>query len=551
MPNIEAMSLALNNRVGVYDILTYGSNASPGVTDMTSAVQACYTAAPAGSTVFWPGGQTYLITGQINLRKHNITTVFGGGGEDSGVNAGTSNGDGCCILHIPTAAGTLFDIATATPSSTQLNNPTFEGSVLVYSTDTTYSKTAFKFSNVSRPVFNGRISVAGATGAGSFYRGNSGGDGGSVGVYILGREQVNLGDVSLYAQVPLRFGANPDGSGYDMDHVHVGDAILSAGTSNAPSTLIHSCVLIDNNVRMSVVTFDGYMALVGGKHKVYWKPTSNLTSSTRLTLKNAVTEQGTDSTAYSIHIEIPDGSAEVLQNLTVENTSLGPDQYGVYTKNVNHVFLRGVSGTHTTGAKLLKCEGAHSSGGTLSVGWDDLRIQATAPASLIELPSDMVLSYASQTAYGDSRHHPGSARYTKAYAYGTVTQRPFMRSGMVDSWNWYTTIADGVSVTLPITERYLGTQLALINVLAVSDSAAGTLNRSGVFVAAPNAMGTNGVDLVTVSHADVVAASPTVGQLGLYGVVGTTELDYVILRNRCGETLRVLITVEEYRNQAN
>lgn len=543
MPNIDSLIKYSRSR---YPIT---GNTNPGVTDMTAAVNAVYAAAPSGSIVFWPPNQTYLITGQLSLRKNHITTVFGGSGEDAGVNGGATNNNGCCILHVPTAAGTLFDVASTSPAVDQLNNPAFEGSVLIYSTDTTYSKTAFKFTNVSRPAFSGFLTISGATGQGSVYRGSTGGDGGSVGIYVLGREQYNFENIQIQAQVPLRFGKNPSALGgqYDMDHVYVSNGILFAGTANAPATLPHTCILIDNDVRISVATFSGHMALVGGKHKLYWEPTNNALASSRLTLQNILTEQGTDATAYAIHINIPDGSTNTLGTLTLDNSVIGSDQEGIYTKNVNSVQLNGITSAHTTGRVLLKCEGVR----TLAVGWDNLQTTATAPASIIVLPADLVASYTTQTSYGDSRHHPNSARYAKAYAFGSVTQRPFMRTGMVDVWNWYTTIADGVSVTLPITERYLGTQLAVIHVMAVSDSASGTLNRSGVFVAAPNAMGTNGVDLVSVSHADVVAANPAAGQFGLYGVVGTTELDYVILRNRTGQTLRVLITVEEYRNQTN
>lgn len=538
-----ALSIAqISGVVGQLSVKSYGA-VGDGVTDDTTAVNAAYTAAPAGSVVLWPRG-TYKITGQISIRKNSITTQFGGGGEDGGVNLSATTATGCAILHVPTAAGTLFDIASATPASLQLNNPGFVGNVLVYSTDTTYSKTAFKFSNVSRPYFSGRIHIAGATGQGSYYRGSSGGDGGSVGIYVLGREQYNFDNVLSYAQVPLRFGKNPDASGYDMDHVYFSNAILAADVTNAPSTLIHSDILIDNDVRISVATFDGHIALVGGKHKLYWKPTSNSTASGRLTLRNVLTEQETDATAYAIHIEIPDASAEDLESLTLENCILGNDQYGIYTKNVSHIWINGLNAAHTTGQKLLKCEGA-SAKGTLSVGWDNLCLQATAPSSLIELPTDLILSFASQVHFGSSRAIPSCARYTKNDT-DLGSRRAHMRTGDMGVYSYYATLAPAAQYKIPANSDQRGVALGWIDVAACSNTATNTVLIGGRVVIAATDGGTRGLKIAFQDAGALLeVGAATSGKLSVTCGLRIAA-DLVITNNHASETLKVLVQAHYY-----
>lgn len=497
--------------------------------------QAAYDAAGAGGTVFWPKTvSAYVVTSPVQIRNGNVTTVFGGAE----------------INHAPTSAGALFDVATSSPATQQLNRPRFEGTAVIYSTDTTYSKVAFLLKNVSRPHFSPGIRICGPTKEGSTYQGSSGGDGGSVGIYALGREQYNFGSLAIEAQVPIRFGANPDGSHYDMDHIFVGQAFLNAG-STAPSTLPHTVIMIDGDVRISVCKIAGPVSLIGGASKLYWHPASPLAvSSSRLTLSGFLNESGTAPAGYEIDILIPDGG-QVLDVLSIEDAIFDPSINGIYTKNVSHVRLRGVHATQTTGKKIIKCEGA-----LLTLSWDGLVPNAVAPTSLVDIPADMVRSFSSQTIYGDSRALPSTAVYTKAYATGSA-QRPFMGVGPNDIWTSTFLLAIGGSQNIPIASDLRSVTSCLMIICVNGSSATSQYAQGGVFGCAPNdcegdsggAHNKRGITKLSGTANIVAGTGGTAGQIGITG--GTRLAGDVAVYNNSGEAVTVTIFAVMARSTAS
>ena len=426
-----------------------------GVTDDTAAVQAAYTAAVSGQVVYWPGQATYKIVGTLALRTAYVTTVFGGSGQDAQIDSGSTSLKGCCINHAPTAAGVLFDVATSSPSTTVLKAPRFLGECLVYSTEETFSKVAFKLQNVSRPYFARTVQIGGTSG--HTYRGSTGGDGGSVGIYFLGREQLHLDGMHINAQVCLRIGKNPDGSNFDLDSCSLDGVALASGTDTPPGTLPWTNILIDNNVRISIACFGGPQIsnFSGGNYSLYWAPTTMSTQASHLTLRNWLTEQLQDVTKYSVNINIDVGAANGMDCLTCENCVFTNGVNGVFTNRVGIVNFDSCSTRHTAGQFYANC----GNGSTIS--WHNLDAGTSSPMSIFNGIDGLKPEYISTIPSGYSIPRNATFSYSPNTKGNTgATPVPTLGTGSIQKWTQNSNVTWGIP-TFPITVPE-GQQLTLI-----------------------------------------------------------------------------------------
>lgn len=159
--------------------------------------------------------------------------------------------------------------------------------------------------------------------------------------------------------------------------------------------------------------------------------------------------------------------------LDLQNGILQGTNNGIHVNNVQHTRLRNIRMPQTTGKIGLQVQGA-SAAGAQTVSWDDMKFNATSPASIIELPSDLALAYAGGASWGDGRAYPPMAHYTKGYAINNVSQRPFLKTGAVASWNRSGLMTSGTTWTLPISKRYNSVSAAMVTLIAVGNSSACT-----------------------------------------------------------------------------
>lgn len=278
-----------------------------GTTDDTVAIQAAITAAGANAKVLL-GNRTYKITSTLTITASNFALE------------GTSPG-GSRLLFVPTADDVAIAIGNgaSTVNYVQLRN--FE----LWSTDTTYTKTAIDVSDIHFFIMDG-VTIGGSdTGVGGT---NSWGGGtGSIGVHLHGRDFIKLLPTStVAAEKPVVISTNPNYP-IEFDHSECLAYLIADG---------YPCIRVDDGVYQSNSTYSG--AWAGGTHGYYCSDTTSGTTSHGIKFQNIRVEQGQDATAYSIYF---DGNG-ACNGFSIVNTYLDINKRGIYLRSIRFGSIRDV-----------------------------------------------------------------------------------------------------------------------------------------------------------------------------------------------------------------
>jgi len=287
-----------------------------GTTDDTAAIQAAIDAVGSQGTVHVPSG-TYVVSSTIQITRDRVHLLGAGAWASTLLFAPAA--DGTCLRLGKTASAVLF-----------------QGSVkglCFFSHDATHNKTAIELVDTSGYVLED-IVVGGTerVGRSMYWSG-----GASTGIRCRGREACSVHRIYVYADIPIRISPNPNHS-ISIDHFHFSDCYLSANANPV--------VLIDSNVNLTQVTFDGYQPWVGGTHGLYWVDTETTRVSNGLALCNIRWEQGETISAYAIYIK----HNYQLQGLRVRQTYGGIDRNSFYLRKVSDVLFDSI---YHAGAKLV------------------------------------------------------------------------------------------------------------------------------------------------------------------------------------------------------
>jgi hypothetical protein len=198
-----------------------------------------------------------------------------------------------------------------------------------YSNDNTYVKTAInlndirEFALVDIEIGGGVVAVAG-----SYFWSDA--TNSSRGLYTTGREALSVQRFKAYADKPVVLGVNPNFATIHTDHFHFQDCFLAA--ANNP------CVTVLDGVNMTNLTFDGYQTWNLGTHGFYWNDVTSSTVSYNVTLRGVRTEQGLDTTAYSVY-----ASGYGTQNVLVAESRLDNFRNGIYLRNVKDPLISNIT----------------------------------------------------------------------------------------------------------------------------------------------------------------------------------------------------------------
>lgn len=314
--------------IGYVDPLRYGTNATPGTTDMTTAINTAISVAKQlsqGGTIQLPLGDL-LISGTLALNDHRLHM------RGAGMWATR-------LIFAPTASDTAIELG-----ATGLGDRTSQGSLrdlALWSADSTYTKigidivdvSAWDISNIA---IQGDVEVPGVA---LFWSGGTG----SVGIRTRGRELTSIGPLYIYADKPIQISDNPSNS-IDCDHFHFHDCTLAANG--------FPIVTIDTGVNLSSVTFDGHQSWNLGTDGLRWVDTTSSIVSLRLALRNVRWEQGDSASDYLVRIEHNTG----LQGLVIDNCYGGLDRSGFYLRKVENVALRDSSYIGAGGFEALNVD---------------------------------------------------------------------------------------------------------------------------------------------------------------------------------------------------
>lgn len=200
--------------------------------------------------------------------------------------------------------------------------------LLIYSADTTVPKAAIKLMAASDMEIE-NVAIAGS-GPGSSWSGGSPG----IGIQIQGHEALTVSKVSINADEPISIETNPIvyGNGtfhIDSDHFHFSDLYLIANG--------YPCVKIGDPVQLTQTIFDGRQSWVGGTYGLYWNDQADLGASNGLYLSNVRTEQGSNSSGYSVWIS---AIGRQIQNVMITGMYADPGRNGVYLRGTHWTTLQ-------------------------------------------------------------------------------------------------------------------------------------------------------------------------------------------------------------------
>jgi len=303
----NAIANTLDDWIGFQTVRVndFGDNATPGTTDMTTAIQNAINSFGSGNGRVEFAAETYLVTSTITVAQDRIHLV------GQGMHATK-------IKFEPTANDTCF-------SFTKGASVLYQGSLrdmAFYSADKTYVKTAIDISDTSGFLVE-NISISGDTAGGLAIW--SDGTNASIGINTKGREFGLFNYLYLTANKPIVMSSNPN-STIDVDHYNFTNLYLTGDTNNP-------LITVDTGINLTNAIFDGAQAWVGGTYGFYWSDTTTSQTSNTLTFKNIRTEQGTGATNYSIYLSHNYG----IYNVSIKNCYFDIARYALYFRNTDNL----------------------------------------------------------------------------------------------------------------------------------------------------------------------------------------------------------------------
>jgi hypothetical protein len=282
----------------------------------------------SGANMFITAGNSLAANGSLLLSEASYLVT-----SNTGLVVATDNisikGKGrnkSIVQFQPTAAATCIKFNKAADALTYHGEISGVG---FYSTDSTYKKIAIDLVNTSDFIVSD-IMVSGSTivNGTSFWSGA-----GSIGLQCRGREFAQIMKLQIAADRPIVIAKNPNGgaSALDNDHFHFQDIYL-LGNGN-PTIEVLDGVNVTNQI------WDGSQAWVMGTYAFYWNDTTSSQVSYNLSINNARTEQGQDTTKHSIYINHHSG----LYNLSINNTNLDLTRKGLYFRKITELAMLSVN----------------------------------------------------------------------------------------------------------------------------------------------------------------------------------------------------------------
>lgn len=307
---LVTLDLLLRGKIFIpemYGAISYPLGTPAGdVVNTNVAQQACYNAAKAaGGGIVQYGRGVYGCAGVV-MDTSNVRLQ--GAGCSATVLLHILTGPSSCIV-MSAGAGILSNTAVTNLS--------------ICSNDIVFNKIGINVLDVSccefRNLFIGHYPVDG-----TMYRG-AGGIG--TGMVISGREHGWAENVQIYANTPMQISVNPN-SPISIDSWTFRNMLLC-------TTLATShCIVVDLNVNLFNVTFDGAQNWIGGKDGFHWIDGASTQISQGLYINGVKSEQCADTTGYTVNIQHNFG----LHTFKLEN-GMGGDRNGVLLRKTIHAKL--------------------------------------------------------------------------------------------------------------------------------------------------------------------------------------------------------------------
>jgi hypothetical protein len=293
--------------VGTCIVDRYGTNTTPGTTDMTTAIQAAITVAKelsAGGSVEF-GSSIYKATSTILVDANRIH-IRGQGRSATR------------IVFAPAANDVLFEFHNG---ASALVRNSLKG-MSIYSDDDTFTKTAIDLYDTEEFELDDIEIAGGVVVVDTVYWSGAN----TIGLRTRGRELLLCQNVQISADRPILISVNPNNS-IDCDHANFQNMYLIANAN--------PCVEIETGVELFHTSFSGKQAWVKGTDGLRWIDTTSVGQSIMLEIENVRWEQGTSATAYLVRIEHNTG----LAGLKIAKCTGGVDRRGYLLRKCNNVLF--------------------------------------------------------------------------------------------------------------------------------------------------------------------------------------------------------------------
>lgn len=293
------------------NVLRYGTNTTPGTTDMTAAINNAIACAQAGhGFVYLPSGN-YKVISQLTAIAGQVY-MYGDGKFTS------------YITFAPSANGACIKLSNGASQVTHCVLRDFG----VYSTDSTYTKVALDLYDISMCTVENiyiRGNGGAGPGAGAMWSGAS-----SIGVRTNGRDQCSFNGMTIFADRPYLVAANPNTTANDceeLDHFNFHDQYLVANGNPVFE--------VTAGYGVQDLTFTGYQAWVGGAGGFKMNDTraAPTVPSHGIRFANTRTEQQTDASKYAFDVL----STFPIQQLSFDNVFLGTGTHGFKVNGADHL----------------------------------------------------------------------------------------------------------------------------------------------------------------------------------------------------------------------
>jgi hypothetical protein len=163
----------------------------------------------------------------------------------------------------------------------------------------------------------------------------------SVGIRFRGRDVVDANNLYLACSRPVLLSPSPNTSTVGLDHFSLNQSEL-VGTSAS-----YACLEIESGTALSNIEFGPNLALVKGKHGIYFNQTTGSVNSFDISISGMRTEQGLDATGWSIYLDAGD---KFIDNLLIENTNLDTGRKGIFIRKARRVTMINVNLDTPSGA---------------------------------------------------------------------------------------------------------------------------------------------------------------------------------------------------------